>query len=175
MTDSGDGTLIGDEEHIKWCFSKRNVKIGDPSDVVSNDYLKKSKEAIEVADLLLKNGYYSWSLTASYYAMYFALYSILPKMGVTSENHTCTISIARFLFSRRGHIREDVIDTVSESMENRVDKQYGTVPTEKGFAASELEKARKVLIELSSFRNALGKKMIEESRRELEGLLKWAR
>ena len=46
-------------------------------------------------------GLIEWAVSASYYAEYFEVYSLLSKIGVKCEIHDCTIALFDYLFSER--------------------------------------------------------------------------
>jgi len=75
------------EEHLSWCLDKDQIEFDSPNEMLVEDYLNKAREALEVADLLEENGYYDWTVTASYYARYFALTGLLRRCGLVVDNH----------------------------------------------------------------------------------------
>ncbi|MCK5699337.1 MAG: hypothetical protein KAH93_05795, partial [Candidatus Aenigmarchaeota archaeon] len=77
-------------EMIKWCMGlKKGLEIVEPNKNLSKVYIEKSEKALDAAGSLKNNK--DWEISSSYYAMYFALYAILMKIGIKCENHTCTI------------------------------------------------------------------------------------
>jgi uncharacterized protein (UPF0332 family) len=63
-----------------------------------------------------------WSVSASYYAKYFAVYALLSKIGVKCEIHDCTITLFSYLFSTAQY--HDLVKELRQSKEDRVDVQY---------------------------------------------------
>ena len=108
-------------EKIRWCLkAKKGIELVDPNDNLSKVYLKKSEDALRAAASL--ENIKDWQISSSYYAMYFALYSILMKIGIKCENHACTIEFMNnFLM---GHFCKDDVKLLRNSMETRVDAQY---------------------------------------------------
>ena len=67
-------------------------------------------------------GLVEWAVSASYYAKYFAVYSLLSKLGVKCEIHDCTIAVFEYLFS--DSMPTESIKELRDSKENRVEAQY---------------------------------------------------
>jgi len=108
-------------EKIKWCLHVNNgMELVDPNDNLSKVYLDKSEEALK-ASIAVK-GNISWEISSSYYSMYFALYSILMKIGIKCENHSCTIEFMKRFLSK--YFSDDDIKLIKDSMGLRIDAQY---------------------------------------------------
>jgi uncharacterized protein (UPF0332 family) len=69
-------------------------------------------------------GLVEWAVSASYYAKYFAVYSLLSKIGIKCEIHDCTIILFEYLFS--DSMPKEIIKDLRDSKENRVEAQYYT-------------------------------------------------
>lgn len=68
-------------EKIKWCLCIKNgIELVEPNNNLSKTYILKSETALKAAASLKDNK--EWEISSSYYSMYFALYSILMKIGV---------------------------------------------------------------------------------------------
>jgi len=83
-------------DQIKWCLNqKKGIELVEPNDNLREAYLIKADEALET---LRTSKIKDWQLTTAYYAIYHSLYSLLMKIGVKCEIHSCTIEFAkRFL------------------------------------------------------------------------------
>ncbi|NOR85529.1 HEPN domain-containing protein [archaeon] len=106
---------------IKWCLNVKNgLELVEPSENMSRIYLLKSEDAINAASVLNDNR--DWEISSSYYAMYFALYSILMRVGVKCENHSCTIEfMEKFLLD---YFNDDDVTDMRNAMKLRIDAQY---------------------------------------------------
>lgn len=72
-----------------------------------------------------------WKISNAYYTLYFSLYSLLTKIGIKCEIHSCTIEFAkRFL---KDYFNKEELDLIEDSLKARIDSQYyidRTVPEE---------------------------------------------
>ena len=107
-------------DQIKWCLNqKKGIELIEPSDNLRNAYLIKAEEALEV---LGATKIKDWKLTTAYYTLYHGMYSLLMKMGVKCEIHTCTIEFVR-IFLRKHFTTED-FELIDKAFTARNDSQY---------------------------------------------------
>ena len=78
-------------DKIKWCF-KKGMEIVKPNSNLADAYLKKSEDSLESMRLITSK---DWKISMAYYSMYFGLYSVLMKIGIKSEIHSCSIEIMK--------------------------------------------------------------------------------
>ena len=83
-------------DKIKWCAGKKGgLSLIEPNSNLAEAYIKKAEEALESMRV---NTIKDWRISTAYYALYFSLYSLLTKIGIKCEIHSCTIEFAnRFL------------------------------------------------------------------------------
>lgn len=78
---------------IRWCCKhKCGIKLVEPSDNLAVGYLKMAEDALGTMNRE-KDYSLRFSVSACYYSMYYSLYSILVKMGVKCEIHSCTLKV----------------------------------------------------------------------------------
>jgi uncharacterized protein (UPF0332 family) len=94
-----------------------------PNENLTKAYLKKAISALNAMNATLQIKETDWTATTAYYARYFALYSLLMKIGIKSEIHDCTIAIAKLL-AQKGILNEDLVNDISTSKQIRIDTQY---------------------------------------------------
>jgi uncharacterized protein (UPF0332 family) len=115
--------MQGNKRYLKWCLKQgRGIRLAAPSDNLMKAYLEKSHNALKSMEVNAREGIVEWTVSASYYAKYFAVYALLAKVGVKCEIHDCTIALFGYLFSApefRHLVRE-----LRRSKEDRVDVQY---------------------------------------------------
>ena len=97
-------------DKIKWCAGKKEgLSLIEPNSDLAEAYIKKAEEALESMSVnIIKD----WKISTAYYTIYFSLYSILTKIGIKCEIHSCTIAFAkRFL-------KESSVKSRSSSLKN---------------------------------------------------------
>jgi uncharacterized protein (UPF0332 family) len=109
--------------YLKWCLrQKRGIRLTAPSDNLVKAYLEKSRNALKSMEANAQAGIAEWTVAASYYAKYFAVYALLSKIGVKCEIHDCTIALFGFLFGNKEFRR--LVRELRQSKDDRVDAQY---------------------------------------------------
>lgn len=108
-------------EKINWCKSvKGGIELVEPNTNLANGYILKAEESLNIMQKAKDSR--DWSVSTSYYTMYFSLYSILMKIGVKCEIHACTIEfMKRFL---PAYFTPAECKFISDSLKARVDTQY---------------------------------------------------
>ena len=80
---------------IDWCLrQKEGIKIIEPNDNLSEAYLIKAEEALGTMTRERKYNL-TFSISACYYSIYYSLYSVLMKLGIKCEIHSCTIEFMK--------------------------------------------------------------------------------
>ncbi|MCF7798506.1 hypothetical protein K9M74_01235 [Candidatus Woesearchaeota archaeon] len=107
-------------DQIKWCLNqKKGIELVEPSDNLRDAYLIKSEEALET---LRSTKVRDWQLTTAYYTIYHGIYSLLMKMGVKCEIHSCTIEFTkRYL---KDHFTPEDFELLDKAFSARIDSQY---------------------------------------------------
>ena len=152
-------------DKIKWCVGKKEgLSLIEPNNDLANAYLKKAEEALESIRVnIIKD----WKISTAYYTIYFSLYSLLMKLGVKCEIHSCTIEfVKRFL---NEFFEENELDFIEDSLKARVDSQYyidRTVPVEQ--YNKMVQKAPEFLVKCKSVLIKLNEKKINEIRSEFQ-------
>lgn len=158
-------------DRIKWSTGKKDgLSPIEPNPELSEAYLRKAEEALESIGVNIMK---DWKISTAYYSLYFSLYSLLMRLGIKCEIHSCTIEFAkRFLAD---YLDEEDIKFLESSLRARIDSQYyvdRTVPDaqfEKMIkdAPGFLVKCKSILIKLNekkvneirgAFYNAIGTK-----------------
>ena len=107
-------------DKIRWCLQKKKgIELVEPSDNLREGYLIKAEEAL---DTLRTSKSRDWRLTTAYYAIYYGMYSLLMKIGVKCEIHSCTIEFTkRFL---KDHFSPEDFELIDKAFSARIDSQY---------------------------------------------------
>ena len=152
-------------DKIKWCAGKKEgLSLIEPNSDLANAYIKKAEEALESMRVnIIKD----WKISTAYYTIYFSLYSVLMKLGVKCEIHSCTIEFAkRFL---KEYFEEAELDFTEDSLKARVDSQYyidRTVPDEQ--YNQMIQKAPEFLVKCKSVIIKLNEKKVNEIRNKFQ-------
>ena len=110
-------------DKLNWCKKqKTGIKIIDPNDVLCEEYLKKSENALRAVKSLQDN--VEWQISSAHYAMYFSLYAILMKAGIKCEIHSCTLEIMKKVLN--SYFSQQDLYLLEKSLTARVDMQYYT-------------------------------------------------
>lgn len=107
-------------DQIKWCMQqKKGIELVEPSDNLRDAYLIKAEDAL---DTLKTSKSRDWQLTTAYYTIYNGLYSLLMKIGIKCEIHSCTIEFTkRFL---KDHFSSQDFELIDKAFSARIDSQY---------------------------------------------------
>ena len=107
-------------DQIKWCLNqKKGIEIVEPSDNLRDAYLVKAEDAL---DTLKTSKSRDWQLTTAYYTIYNSIYSLLMKIGIKCEIHSCTIEFTkRYL---KDHFTPEDFELIDKAFSARIDSQY---------------------------------------------------
>src|SRR3989338_11135681 len=109
---------------ISWCKKQsKGIKLVNPSDNLSEEYYKNAEESLRVLRNIQGTESNMWLATTKYYVEYFAVYSILMKIGIKSEIHDCTIALVEFL-EEEGVIESGTSTMLEKDKDLRIDNQY---------------------------------------------------
>ena len=83
---------------ISWCKAQeKGIKLIKPNDNLSKEYFRNAEESLRVLKSIKQTKSNMWLATTKYPIEYFAIYSVLMKIGIKSEIHDCTIALVSFL------------------------------------------------------------------------------
>ena len=107
---------------LKWCCKqKEGIRLIDPNENLSKSYMKMGENALGTMNRE-KNYNIVFAISAGYYSMYYSLYSVLMKIGVKCEIHSCTL---KFMKEALGEIySQEYIKTISKAFDLRNIAQY---------------------------------------------------
>ena len=107
-------------DKIKQCIQKKGgLGLIEPNSDLAEAYIKKAEEALESMRVnIIKD----WKISTAYYTLYFSLYSILTKIGIKCEIHSCTIEFAKSFL--RDYFEANELDFIENSLKARIDSQY---------------------------------------------------
>ncbi len=107
-------------DKIKWCLNqKTGIELVEPSENLRDAHILKAEEALEV---LQGTKIKDWQLTTAYYAIYHGIYSLLMKIGIKCEIHSCTIEFTKKFLNN--HFTEDNYGLIDKAFSARIASQY---------------------------------------------------
>src|SRR3989338_4948208 len=152
-------------DKIKWCAGKKEgLALIEPNSNLAEAYTKKAEEALESMRL---NTIKDWKISTAYYTIYFSLYSLLVRVGIKCEIHSCTIEFAKQFL--REYFNEEELTFTEDSLKARIDSQYyvdRTVPDSQYNKMVEL--APEFLVKCKSILIKLNEKKINEIRKKFQ-------
>jgi hypothetical protein len=111
-------------DKISWCKTQeKGIRIIEPNDNLSEEYYKNSEESLKVLRSIKETKSNMWLATTKYYIEYFAVYSVLMKIGIKCEIHDCTIALINFL-EKEGVIKSGISKNLEKDKELRIENQY---------------------------------------------------
>ena len=152
-------------EKINWCKQqKAGIKIQTPNDNLSEEYYENAEESMRVLKSIKETKSNMWLATTKYYIEYFAVYSVLMKIGIKCEIHDCTIALVKFL-EDENIIRKGLSEILEYDKEIRIDNQYylKNKPVNINF-----EKLSDFLLSIKESLNKLDNKRLEEIRKKIK-------
>ena len=109
---------------ISWCKKQeKGIKLVEPNDNLSMEYYQNAEESLKVLRSIYGTRSNMWLATTKYYIEYFAVYSILMKLGIKCEIHDCTIALTKFL-EDEDIIEKGITKILWDDKELRIDNQY---------------------------------------------------
>ena len=152
---------------LSWCKKQKwGIKLIKPNDNLSKEYFSSSEETLVI---LKEIGGKSnmWLSTTKYYCEYFAVYSVLMKLGIKCEMHECTISLVKVL-EEKGLFKKGTWKTLEKDKELRIDNQYYLKNKKVDFSYDLL---LEFTLEIKDILMSLTEERVKEIRKELKGVL----
>ena len=106
---------------ISWCLNQKDgLELIEQNDNMADSYIKMAEESIAV----LKNVHDSkiWTAVTAYYIFYYSLYSLMMRIGIKCEIHSCSLEFMRQHLTQL-YSQEDN-RMISRAMRARIDLQY---------------------------------------------------
>ena len=109
---------------INWCKKQdKGIKSTEPNENLSKEYYENAEESLKVLRSIKETQSNMWLATTKYYIEYFAVYSVLMKIGIKCEIHDCTITLVKFL-EEQDIIEKGTAKILEKDKELRIDNQY---------------------------------------------------
>ena len=150
---------------ISWCKNQeRGIKMIEPNENLSREYYENAEESLRVLRAISQTKSNMWLATTKYYIEYFAVYSVLMKLGVKCEIHDCTIPLVKLL-ELEGVIKQGTSKILEQDKELRIDNQYylKNKPVEINF-----DKLSEFMLSIKDSLNKLTEEKIKGIRKKIE-------
>ena len=106
---------------IKWCLSVKNgLKLVEPNKNMSEAYLKMGKESLGIIKEVERSKI--WLVSSCYYTIYSSFYSLMMKVGVKCEIHSCSLEFMKLFFG--DFYGEEDVEVIKRGFSLRGDLQY---------------------------------------------------
>lgn len=146
---------------LSWCKEQsRGINIINPNDNLSEDYFDSAEKTMKMLRAAHKLQDNMWLATTKYYVEYFAVYSVLMKLGIKCEIHDCTLSLIKLL-EKEGVFKEGCFAMLESDKELRVDNQYYLKNKE---VVIDFEKLSNFLLEVKEINQSLNVERISKIR-----------
>ena len=101
---------------FEWCLQQKDgLKKTKPNRKLCDEFLEKAKNDLSVANLLLENKKFDWSIIVNYYAMYHSALAALALVGYKSRNHTCTRIALEEIFIKHNKKATEMVEWLDDS------------------------------------------------------------
>ncbi|MDN7025448.1 HEPN domain-containing protein [Methanoculleus sp. FWC-SCC1] len=159
-------------DRLSWCAGVKNgIVFVEPSDNLAGAYLKKAEDAMDAMHSVAS---FDWKISAGYYSLYFSLYAVLMKIGIRSENHTCTIEVMQRLLG--DYFTSEECEMLEKARRARVETQYYVASSVSETVSGTLTKrVPRFLVKCRSVVDGLDEKQVLHLRGLLSNLIEGGR
>ena len=106
---------------INWCLKQKDgLELIEPNSNIADSYIKMAEESIIVLQSV-KNSTL-WTAVTSYYIFYYSLYSLMMRLGVKCEIHSCSLEFMKQCLTEQ--FGQGDIEMINKAMRARIDLQY---------------------------------------------------
>lgn len=79
---------------IKWCLKQKGgLEMVSPNITMADSYIKMAEESINIMKGVEPSRI--WTATTAYYIFYYSLYSLMLRIGIKCEIHSCSIEFMK--------------------------------------------------------------------------------
>jgi uncharacterized protein (UPF0332 family) len=109
--------------NLNWCKKqKKGISLIDPNLNLSKEYINTAEETLTILKSIGDRSNI-WLAATKYYCEYFALYSLLMKLGIKCEIHDCTIELSKFLENEK-LLPKGTYNKLNKDKKLRINNQY---------------------------------------------------
>ena len=97
----------------------------NPSNALAHHRIARAHAALDEADLLIEQQYFSGALNRVYYAAFYAARALLATRNLDSSRHSGVIALFQEHFVRTGLVPTDTARALPRAFEKRQTSDYG--------------------------------------------------
>jgi len=160
--------MQSNKKYLEWCTKQnKDIKLIKGSETLQKAYIKKSQEALKSMEVNANASINEWAVSASYYAKYFIIYSLLSRIGIKCEIHDCTITLFIYLFEN--DIPSQFLQDLRQAKKDRVEAQYYTSIVK--IDAELISKTKEFVLKIEEIADRIDSIRISKIRKELKTAL----
>jgi len=150
---------------IRWCLKqKKGLEIIEPNKNMSDSYLKMTEESIEILQGVEKSKI--WTATTTYYIFYYSLYSLMLRIGIKCEIHSCSLEFMKQRLTNFYNKKD--IEIINKAFSARIDLQYYTDrPVDQNIIEETKKYCKTFFIKTKDILAKISEKQIKEIRNSL--------
>jgi uncharacterized protein (UPF0332 family) len=95
---------------------------------ISQGYRKRAREELEASRAMLAGHFYAASISRAYYAVYYAISSLLVEKDIITKSHKQTAIEFRKQFIKTGQIERKYSGILDELFNSRMISDYDAIP-----------------------------------------------
>lgn len=108
-------------DSLKWCLKhKDGIRIISPNKNISDSYIHMAEDSIKVLNKIGESKI--WTATTTYYIFYYSLYSLMIRIGIKCEIHSCSLAFMKQCLN--DFYNEKDVEMIEKSFSARRDLQY---------------------------------------------------
>lgn len=153
-------------DSIKWCLKQKNgLEFIEPNANMSASYIKMAEDSINVQESMNKSKI--WTAVTTYYIFYYSLYSLMLRIGIKCEIHSCSlVFMKRYLpifYNKQDN------EMIGKAFSARIDLQYyADRPVDDNIIEETKRYSKTFFIKTKDALSNISDKQIEEIREALK-------
>ena len=151
---------------IKWCLeNKQGLSLINPNKNMSASYIGMAEESIDALQEISRSNI--WTATISYYIFYYSLYSLMLRVGVKCEIHSCSLEFMKEFLTE--FYDETDMKMISRAFRTRINLQYYAGRSIDENAIEDVKKYCKIFfVKTKDILSKISERQIEKIRAKLE-------
>ncbi len=106
---------------VRWCLQQKNgLEFVAPNSAMADSYIKMAEESMTILKRVESSKI--WTATTTYYIFYYSLYSLMLKIGIKCEIHSCSLAFMK-KYLNLFYDKKD-FEMIEKSFSARIDLQY---------------------------------------------------